>query len=171
MSARRRFGSLRHLPSGRWQARYSSPAGERITAPATFATRGDAQRWLSAAETDLARGDWHDPRLGDVPFGEWAQRWLATKRPKLAESTSDVYDYLLRVHVLPRFGEVPVGRITAVDVQAWLAALHDESGLNPNSVAKTYACSRASSTVPWRQGSFPVRRASSPAPELNAIPR
>ncbi len=138
MSARRRFGSLRHLPSGRWQARYSSPADERITAPATFATKGDAQRWLSAAETDLARGDWHDPRLGEIPFDEWAQRWLATKRPRLAASTASVYHYLLRVHVLPRFGDVPVGRITAVDVQAWLAALHAESGLSPNSVAKTY---------------------------------
>ena len=69
MATRRRFGSVRRLPSGRWQARYWDAAGNRLTAPTTFATKTDAQRWLSAAETDMARGDWHDPRLGDLPFG------------------------------------------------------------------------------------------------------
>lgn len=34
-----------------------------------------------------------------------------------------MYRYLLRRHVVPCFGETPVGRITAVEVQAWLAGL------------------------------------------------
>ena len=137
MTARRRFGSVRRLPSGRWQARYWDAADNRITAPVTFVTKGDAQRWLSAAETDMNRGEWHDPRLGDVPFVDWSRRWLAIKTPKLAPSTADLYRYLLRVHVVPRFGAKAVGRITAVEVQAWLADLHDTK-LSPNSVAKAY---------------------------------
>ena len=137
MPARRRFGSVRRLPSGRWQARYWDAAGNRIVAPNTFATKGDAQRWLSAAETDMARGVWHDPRLGDVPFREWADRWLATKTPQLQASTVDLYRYLLRRHIVPRFGAMAVGRITAVDVQAWLAGLHG-TDLSPNTVAKAY---------------------------------
>ena len=32
----------------------------------------------------MSRGEWHDPRLGDVPFREWADRWIATKAPRLA---------------------------------------------------------------------------------------
>jgi hypothetical protein len=36
---RRRYGSVRRLPSGRWQARYGDHAGSGITAPGTFATR------------------------------------------------------------------------------------------------------------------------------------
>ena len=137
MTARRRFGSVRRLPSGRWQARYWDAAGNRIGAPDTFATKGDAQRWLSAAETDIGRGDWHDPRLGDVPFREWADRWLATKAPKLSPATENLYRYLLRRHVVPRFGSMPVGRITSADVQAWLADLH-QTDLSPNTVAKAY---------------------------------
>ncbi len=66
MPARRRFGSVSRLPSGQWQARYWDAAGNRMGAPTTFATKGDAQRWLSTVETDMLRGDWHDPRLGDV---------------------------------------------------------------------------------------------------------
>ena len=46
------------------------------------------------------------------------------KEPKLAPSTADLYRYLLRRHVVPHFAETPVGRITPVDVQEWLAELH-----------------------------------------------
>ena len=139
MPARRRFGSVRRLPSGRWQARYWDAADNRIGAPTTFATKTDAQRWLSAAETDMARGDWHDPRLGDLPFGDWADRWMATKAPTISPATQDLYRYLLRKHIVPRFGSMPVGRIAARDVQAWLADLHS-SRLSSNTVAKAYRC-------------------------------
>ena len=134
---RRRAGTVRKLASGRWQARHIDPAGNRVTAPGTFVTKTDALRWLAAAETDVGRGEWHDPRAGAVPFAEWAQRWLAVKEPKLAESTTDLYRYLLRSHVVPRFGETTVGRITAVEVQGWLADLH-ASELSANTVAKAY---------------------------------
>ncbi len=139
MATRRRFGSVRRLPSGRWQARYWDVAGNRVGAPTTFATKGEAQRWLSAAETDQSRGDWHDPRLGDVAFREWADRWMVTKAPTLGPATLDLYRYLLRKHVVPRFGSTPVGRITAAEVQAWLADLH-RTELSPNTVAKAYRC-------------------------------
>lgn len=137
MTARRRFGSVRRLSSGRWQARYWDATGNRIGAPNTFVTKADAQRWLSAVETDIARGDWHDPRLGEVAFREWADRWLATKAPRLAPATEDLYRYLLHKHVVPRFGMTPVGRITSADVQAWLADMHS-SELSSNTVAKAY---------------------------------
>jgi len=85
----------------------------------------------------MSRGDWHDPRLGNVLFGEWADRWLTTKAPKLQPSTVDLYRYLFRKHVLPRFGKAAVGRITAVEVQAWLAELH-ATDLSPYTIAKAY---------------------------------
>jgi integrase len=137
MATRRRFGSVRRLPSGRWQARYWDAANSRIGAPTTFATKGDAQRWLCAAETDMSRGAWHDPRLGELPFKEWADRWMGTKEPTLEPATADLYRYLLRKHIVPRFGPMPVGQITTVEVQAWLADRH-RTTLRANSVAKAY---------------------------------
>jgi len=134
---RRRSGTVRKLSSGRWQARFLEPSGERVTAPNTFATKTEAQRWLAAVETDVGRGDWHDPRAGDVPYADWAARWLTVKEPNLAPSTADLYRYLLHRHVVPHFGDVPVGRITSVDVQDWLATLH-HSDLSPDTVAKAY---------------------------------
>lgn len=142
MSSRRHFGSVRRLPSGRYQARYHDAAGHRITAPRTFETKTEARRWLSSVETDMVRGDWHDPRRGRVPFAEWADRWLAVKSAKLRAATIELYRYLLRRHVKPRFGSTQLGHITAADVQAWLGDLH-ASYLSSNTVAKAYRILKA----------------------------
>ena len=53
---RRRFGLVRKLPSGRFQASFIGPSGNRQSAPRTFRTKTDADRWLSAVEADLSRG-------------------------------------------------------------------------------------------------------------------
>ena len=58
MTSQRRFGALRKLPSGRWQARYWSPEGIRITADCTFVTKTDASRFLEQVEVDQRRGVW-----------------------------------------------------------------------------------------------------------------
>ena len=137
MATRRRFGAVRRLPSGRWQARYSDGYGDRQRAPVTFGTKAEAQRWLSGVETDIARGDWHDPRLGEVLFSEWAEQWLATKAPLVQPSTAELYGYMLRKHIVPRFGRMRIGRMTPVDVGSWVADLHGTK-LNHNTVAKAY---------------------------------
>ncbi len=54
MASRRRFGRLRKLPSGRWQARYSLSDGRELSAPDTFLTKTAAQRWQASTESDLA---------------------------------------------------------------------------------------------------------------------
>jgi hypothetical protein len=64
---RRQFGSVRRLPSGRWQVRYHNGLGERVVAPDTFATKADAQRWLAVAQADLLRGTFIDPSAGGFP--------------------------------------------------------------------------------------------------------
>jgi len=63
---RRSFGSMRQLPSGRWQARYRDLAGVQHTAPQTFATRPEAARFPAQVETDLARGEWTGLELAAV---------------------------------------------------------------------------------------------------------
>ena len=52
---RREFGTTRQLPSGRWQARYIGPDGQRHTAPETFETKSDAQDWLNLVRADIER--------------------------------------------------------------------------------------------------------------------
>jgi len=42
MSGERQFGTVRKLPSGRWQARYRDGSGQMFSAPSTFPTKTDA---------------------------------------------------------------------------------------------------------------------------------
>jgi hypothetical protein len=44
---KRSFGEVSKLPSGRYRARYRELNGHRVSAPNTFATRGEADRWLT----------------------------------------------------------------------------------------------------------------------------
>ena len=52
----RRFGYLRKLPSGRYQASYLGPDGRRRTAPETFDRKKDADLYLSRVESLITRG-------------------------------------------------------------------------------------------------------------------
>jgi hypothetical protein len=61
MAGRRRLGKIRKLPSGRYQASYLDPQGDRRFADDTFRLKTEAALWLSEVETDLKRGEWFDP--------------------------------------------------------------------------------------------------------------
>ena len=141
--SRRRFGAVRKLPSGRWQVRFHPPTtGRYQTAPGTFATKTEAGRWLSMLEADMVRGVWVDPTMGEVRFKDVADRWLATKA-HLRPSTRALYDWLLIKHILPTFGDRPIGTITTLDLQMWISDRHANSRLGPNSVAKAYKILRS----------------------------
>lgn len=130
--ARRRFGSVRRLSSGRYQASYHDDStSERIAAPMTFATATDARTWLATVEADLARGELLDPRLSRRLFSEWAAEWLAGLHVK--PKTLVGYESALRVHVLPVFGQMPVAAITYRDCKAFVDELL-RSGLAPGTV-------------------------------------
>jgi integrase len=134
--SRRRFGSVRRLRSGRWQARYRTSDGRQHTAPETFATKTEATRHLAQVETDLSRGQWSDPRLGRTTFAEWAARWEATT-VTLRANTQAAYRNLLRRYLLPTFGPMPLADLDAMAVRAWLAKL-ERNGVGASTRAKSY---------------------------------
>ena len=101
MTSRRRFGRIRKLPSGRWQARYPDGSGGDIPAPDTFASKGDAARWLVMVEADMARGQYVDPRAGRITFSEWAEQWLRSPR-QAGELNGPGSSGPRRVHAAPR---------------------------------------------------------------------
>jgi integrase len=120
--------------NGRWQAAYRGPDRQERTR--TFDRKVDAERWLATTEADLLRGEWVDPRSGRVLFEDCARRWLASK-VDLAPSSLDKVQRHVRRHILPVFGQKPVGRIQPADVRAWVAEL-SASGLAPDTVKAIY---------------------------------
>jgi excisionase family DNA binding protein len=76
-NAKRSFGTVGRLPSGRWRARYRDLATGRQVTGGTFESKAEAEHWLAAAQVDMARGAWVDPRAGELTLIQWAEQWLA----------------------------------------------------------------------------------------------
>lgn len=132
---RRRFGAVRQYRSGRWTASYLAPGGERIRAGETFATKKEAEIWLSQVEADLSRGDWRAPDAGAVNFRVYAEKWVEER--ELAVRTEDLYRHLLRLHIFPTFGGLDLDEITSPRVREWRAERLRTTGAK-TTVAKAY---------------------------------
>ena len=119
MAQRRGFGSIRRLPSGRWQARFTHPhTGQLQAAPSTFASKADANRWLSSMESDLDRGEELDLNRAKQPFGSYGKAWLDS-RGDLRPKTMELYRYLWSVYLDPPLGARPIGKIDSGVVRRW----------------------------------------------------
>ena len=135
---RNQFGSVRKLPSGRFQARYIDAAGARITArtiddkPLTFATEKQARIYLIHLQSDLERGI--DPyavmpasadtlrKRVDMYLDPLAGSRLTAKA--LRKSTASNYrrladHYLFRQMDGFCLAQMPITAITRADVRKW----------------------------------------------------
>ena len=130
---RRKFGSIRQLPSKKWQATYKH-GGRTHTAPTTFRTASDASAYLSKIELELRSGMWVSPEAGRISFADYSRRWL-DERTALRPRTVELYEGLLRLHLLPAFGEMDLNKITLPLVRSWNAEL---AGRHKSTSAKAY---------------------------------
>jgi Phage integrase, N-terminal SAM-like domain len=137
---KRVFGTIRRLPSGRWQARYSDPNGRQVAAPTVFPTKAAAARWLSTIEADIVRGHYRDPRTGDVTFAEWVERWLSSN-PAKRPTTLARDRVVLEKHFMPALGPMRLSTITPLDVQGAVAAMAER--VKPNTSRTNVAVLRA----------------------------
>ncbi|WP_067973551.1 tyrosine-type recombinase/integrase [Nocardiopsis trehalosi] len=113
----RSFGNIRTLASGRFQARYRGPDGRLRSAPATFAAKKAAQRWLTLKEAEIARGDWFDPDAGALLFHDYAVEWMEQR--DLTRKTESTYEVLIRRHLDPTFGDMLLRDINEAHVRKW----------------------------------------------------
>ncbi len=141
VKSKRRFGRVRELPSGRWQARYKGPDGIDRPAPRTFDSKTSAERWLTLTEAEVLRGDWTDPDAGRVLFGHYARDWIA-ERPALRPKTVRLYRYLLRCHLGPAFETRALADIKEPNVRRWRKELLD-GGTSTVTAAKAYRLLKA----------------------------
>lgn len=141
MTRKRRFGRVRQLTSGRWQARYPGPDGLDRPAPETFATKTDAEVWLTLKEAEIRSDDWINPDAGKVSLAEYAATWI-DERPGLRPKTEELYRYLLRRHLSQVLGSVTIAEIQPGHVRRWRKELLDE-GVSAVTMAKAYRLLKA----------------------------
>jgi integrase len=148
--SRSSFGTVRKLPSGRWQARYVGPDNVRRTAGA-YATKKEASAVVAALHADIAAqgSSWlapgvdaaHDEdtqshklakSLGmtKMPpmFDRFAGQILTMRAEQLAPHTLESYESLLNRWLSPTFGHFPLSQISVQRVDAWWAMMGRETG-------------------------------------------
>lgn len=136
--ARRQWGRIRKLPSGRFQAR--TPDG--TTAPSTFTHKTDAARWLATAEADTIRATFAPRPKDPITVAEWADRWHREhslhKRPgTLARDASAI-----RRHIVPALGDRQLAELEPADIQRFVAGVSATVG--PGTTGAIYSVLRAS---------------------------
>ena len=106
----------------------------------TFSRKADAEAWLNAMETSKVRGEWIDPARARRTVGDGADEWLATT-VHLKPKTREGYESNLRVHVLPRFENMPIGAVDQPAVRRWVADMV-EAGRSPSVIREAVGVAR-----------------------------
>jgi len=134
---RRSWGAIRQLPSGRWQAKFTSAdAGRLMPAPDTFSTKKAANEWLATKHADLIRGLDLDDGAGQRPLRHWwvgYERSMTTLKPK----TQAAYEAAWRLRIEPTFGRLPVRHIRPSHVEDWLATM-GEAGTSASKIIEAH---------------------------------
>jgi integrase len=90
---------------------------------------------LTSVEHSQVVGSYIDPGRSRMTVEEWSAVWL--RQLQVKPSTRARYESLLRVHVMPTWGPVPLNAVTHSGVGGWIAGL-TTAGLAPASVRQTH---------------------------------
>jgi integrase len=116
----------------RWEVRFRAPDGKERSR--TFRARKDAERFEREQRAAVDRGSWIDPRHASTTFESYAASWLSS-RHDLQPRTVELYESLLRRHLIPAFGMLPLAKVTPSEVRSWNATL---AGRHRVAAAKAY---------------------------------
>ena len=136
MAPRRKFGYVRRLPSGKWQASYLGPDGERHAAEVTFPSEVDAERYLAMTARQIRSGEWTDLRqLGRRTLRECCEAYL-DENPRVGRRWAETCRRNMRLH-LGELLDLPISQIRPPTVRAWYAKQR-RLGKSPSGTAQSY---------------------------------
>lgn len=114
-------GTIFKRPSGTWAAQITvgrDPATGKLKR-LTFSgkTRKEVQEKLTAALAQMQQGTFVEP--SKVTVGEWLDTWLNEykKPPKIRPTTWQGYETVIRVHIKPAIGHIPLRQLQPSHLQ------------------------------------------------------
>lgn len=109
----------RRLPSGLWQVTIRGRDGKRHTK--TDKLKSVVKLWATEQEAAIARGDFRDPRLGDIKVGDWYRRVAAARATD--KVTRAKHASLWATHCEPQWAGWEMSAITRMEAQEWVNRL------------------------------------------------
>jgi len=144
--SKRGLGSVRKLPSGKWQLRYTDPNGIRRTARTTFKTKASAEFELTRLRQAIESGTWQidqTPQPGgiepkNITLKELGNHWRAqrvnSKGRPLSPNTLNEYQRLIE-STLKGLANKPIRSITRGQIEDWRVPALAHA---PNQAVKAY---------------------------------
>ncbi|MFF3250133.1 tyrosine-type recombinase/integrase [Actinacidiphila glaucinigra] len=129
--------SERHGTGLRYRARYVGPDGSEKSKSFPDGQKRLAEKWLSAIETDMTRGQYTDPQSVRITFRQYAEKWLDSKTS--SPMTRKELGRRLRLHVYPVLGSRPVGTFRPEHIRELLAGLEAKPCVSPSYARNIFA--------------------------------
>lgn len=105
----------------RWRVRYRTP-DRKQTDKRGFTRKKDAEDFLATVTVQMRSGEYVRPADGRRTVAELGEEWIGRQvhvKPAYREDLRSA----LRIHVLPRWGDVQVRSIRKTEVQSWVAGM------------------------------------------------
>lgn len=130
------MASIARRPDGRWRARYRDEANKEHAKH--FPRKVDARRWLDEVTASVVTGQYVDPKAGRETVKQYAERWrkMQDHRP----GTAALYERVLKLHVFPVLGDLPLRSVRHSHARAFVSGL--SKGLAPNTARQVHAITR-----------------------------
>ena len=145
MAKRRTFGTIRKLPSGRFQASFVAPDENRYNGAYTFQTKTDASAWLSTVDADITRGLWVSPTVvakegkASLSLATYLEQHIELQITRdgkpIQETTKESYRRVAKNH-LGALAAMQIKNIRKSDIDQWFALLAKTGKLT--TAAKAY---------------------------------
>lgn len=113
------MGFIDKTPEGRYRAYFRDPAGKQRSK--TFRTKKDASKFLAETELSKGQGSYVAPNAGRVLFRDHAERWMASWNTEITTAARDCS--VMRTHVIPRWGDLPLNKVDELAIQTWVSEL------------------------------------------------
>lgn len=147
-------GSIRQRPDGRWEARVtigSNPAtGKPVRKSLYGATQKEVKQKMTALLSELDKGTYQEP--SKMTVSQWFDEWMSTfVEPTLKPTTVEGYSKIIRNHIKPNIGALPLCTVRGTHVQNIFNNML-KSGHSPKTVKNASAVLHKSFSVAVKQG-------------------
>lgn len=95
--------------------------GARRRDCSTYDSETEALKQHAILCGEVAKGEWFDET--DLLCGPFLDAWLAHKKPHVAASTHEFWADVIRCHVKPAFGRLPLAKLSGLHVEHYEARL------------------------------------------------
>ena len=132
-------GTIGKRKDGRWEARYIAgrdpETGKQIRKSILGKTQAEVRTKLKEALAEATEID--VVKSGEYNVAGWVQAWYSLyAQPNVRETTARYYKGYIDHHVIPRLGDIPLNKLTSLDMQQFYKDLLENGRIREDTKVK-----------------------------------